>query len=57
MDAKFSQSASGIKAIFAKVLDPFFNRKHGSEIPVLVDGTYHDPHFGIDLNPIKKSKD
>ncbi len=53
MDAKFSQSTSGIKALFAKVLDPFLNKKQGSVVPVLVDGTYGDPHFGLDLNPIK----
>ena len=56
MDAKFSQSASGIKSLFAKVLDPFFNKKQGSVVPVVVDGTYHQPHFGIDLNPVKKAK-
>jgi hypothetical protein len=49
MDAKFSQSTSGIKAVFAKVLDPFLNKKQGSVVPVLVDGTYSDPHFGLDL--------
>ena len=54
MDAKFSQSTSGIKALFAKVLDPFLNKKNGSVVPVLVDGTYSHPHFGLDLNPIKK---
>ena len=54
MDAKFSQSTSGIKSFFAKVLDPFFNKKQGSVIPVEMDGTYHHPHFGIELNPIKK---
>jgi hypothetical protein len=54
MDAKFSQSTSGIKALFAKVLDPFLNKKEGSVIPVLVDGTYGNPHFGLDLNPVKK---
>jgi hypothetical protein len=54
MDAKFSQSTSGIKALFAKVLDPFLNKKEGSVVPVLVDGTYANPHFGLDLNPIKK---
>jgi hypothetical protein len=54
MDARFSQSTSGIKSLFAKVLDPFFNKKQGSVVPVVMDGTYHDPHFGIDLNPIKK---
>jgi hypothetical protein len=56
MDAKFSQSTGGIKSLLAKVLDPFFNKKRGSVVPVVVDGTYHNPHFGIDLNPVKKAK-
>jgi len=54
MEAKFSQSTSGIKSLFAKVLDPFFNKKRGSVVPVVVTGTYHDPHFGLDLNPGRK---
>ena len=54
MEAKFSQSTSGIKSLLAKVLDPFFNKKRGSIVPVVVNGTYHDPHFGIDLNPLNK---
>jgi hypothetical protein len=54
MDTKFSHSTSGIKALFAKVLDPFLNKKQGSVVPVLVDGTYNNPHFGLDLNPIKE---
>jgi hypothetical protein len=53
MDAKFSKSTSGIKAVFAKVLDPFFDKSHGSVVPVLVDGTFNKPHFGLDLNPVK----
>ena len=53
-DANFSQETSGVKSIFAKVLDPLFKRKHGSVIPVLMDGTFHHPHFGVDLNPVKK---
>ncbi len=39
MEAKFSQSTSGIKSLFAKVLDPFFNKKRGSVVPVVVNGT------------------
>jgi hypothetical protein len=54
MDVKFSQSTSGVKSFFAKALNPFFDKKRGSVIPVIVDGTYHNPHFGIDLNPVKK---
>ncbi|HTC61606.1 MAG TPA: AsmA-like C-terminal region-containing protein [Candidatus Saccharimonadales bacterium] len=53
MDAKFSQSTSGIKSLFAKVLNPFFDKSRGSVVPVLVDGTYQNPHFGLDLNPVK----
>lgn len=54
MDVKVSQSTSGVKSAFAKVLDPFFDKKHGSVVPVRIDGTYHSPHFGMDLFPIKK---
>lgn len=54
MDVKFSQSTSGVKSVFAKALNPFFDKKRGSVIPVVMDGTYHNPHFGIDLNPVKK---
>jgi hypothetical protein len=54
MDAKFSQGTSGVKSLFAKVLNPFFDKSHGSVVPVRVDGTYQNPHFGLDLNPVKK---
>jgi hypothetical protein len=54
MDAKFSQSTSGLKSLFAKVLDPIFAKKHGSVVPVRMDGTYHNPRFGLDLNPVKE---
>jgi len=54
MEAKFSQSTNGIKSLLAKVLDPFFNKKRGSIVPVMAGGTYHQPHFGLDLNPAKK---
>jgi hypothetical protein len=53
MDANFSQQTSGIKSVFAKVLDPIFKKKNGSVVPVVMDGTYGHPHFGVDLNPVK----
>jgi hypothetical protein len=49
MEAKFSQTSNGIGSVFKKILSPFFDKKHGSIIPVKIDGTYEDPHFGIDL--------
>jgi hypothetical protein len=54
MAAKISQSTSGVKSAFATMLDPFFDKKHGSVVPVEIDGTFHNPHFGIDLIPLKK---
>ncbi|HXU21571.1 MAG TPA: AsmA-like C-terminal region-containing protein [Verrucomicrobiae bacterium] len=53
MDTKFSKSASGIKSIFAKIIGPFIAKKHGSVVPVVMNGTYDHPHFGLDLNPAK----
>lgn len=53
MAAKFSKSASGIKSVFAKLIDPFVNKKQGSVVPVVMNGTYSHPHFGLDLNPVK----
>ena len=53
MQARFSKSSSGIKSLFAKVIDPFVDKKHGSLVPVVMNGTYDNPHFGLDLNPSK----
>lgn len=53
MDAEFSKSTTGIKKIFAKVIDPFVDKKHGSLVPVVMNGTYDNPHFGLDLTPGK----
>ena len=54
MEVKFSQGTSGIKALFAKLLDPIFDKKHGSLVPVVMNGTYAHPHFGLELDPIPK---
>ncbi len=53
MDAKFSKSASGIQSAFAKLIDPFVDKKQGSVVPVVMNGTYAHPHFGLDLKPGK----
>lgn len=53
MDSKFSKSTSGIKSVFAKIIDPFVNKKGGSVVPVVMNGTYAHPHFALDLNPVK----
>ena len=37
-----------------EVLDPFFRKKRGTVVPVEMSGTYRNPHFGLDLNPVNK---
>ena len=49
IEANVSQATTGIESVFAIVLNPFFKRKHGSVVPVKMDGTYRNPHFGLDL--------
>jgi hypothetical protein len=50
MDAKLSQMVTGWKSILLKPVDPFFS-KHGAgtELPVKINGTKSEPHFGLDF--------
>jgi hypothetical protein len=53
-EASLSDDSSGVKAVLLKPLDPLFKKKHaGAEVPVEMTGTYHDPHFGVSLQPKK----
>jgi len=54
MDAKLPQASTGVKSFFARAIGPLFDKKKGSVIPVVMDGTYSQPHFGLDLNPVHK---
>lgn len=50
MDAKLSQTTTGVKSFFLKAVDPFFRGKHGgTEIPIKIAGTKDHPSFGLDL--------
>jgi hypothetical protein len=54
-EASLSEDSSGVKAVLLKPLDPLFKKKHaGAVVPVEMTGTYHDPHFGVTLQPKKK---
>ena len=54
-EASLSEDSSGVKAVLLKPLDPLFKKKHaGAVVPVEMTGTYHDPHFGVTLQPQKK---
>jgi hypothetical protein len=53
-EASLSEDSSGVKAVLLKPLDPLFKKKHaGAVVPVEMTGTYHEPHFGVSLQPQK----
>jgi len=48
-EASLGKTTSGIKAVFAKALQPLFRKgKHQKVVPVKISGTYHKPSFGLD---------
>lgn len=50
MDAKLSQTTTGVKAFFLKALNPFFRSKDGgSEIPIRISGTRTNPSFALEI--------
>jgi hypothetical protein len=50
MDAKLSQTATGVKALLLRVMNPFFRSKRGgSQVPIWISGTRSDPKFGVNL--------
>jgi AsmA-like C-terminal region/AsmA family len=53
-EASLSDDSTGVKAVLLKPLDPLFKKKHaGAVVPVEMTGRYHDPHFGVSLQPKK----
>jgi hypothetical protein len=50
LDAKVSETTSGIKAFLLKAIDPLFKKKNaGAVIPIKVAGTRREPSFGLDI--------
>ena len=46
-----AKTTHGIKAVFAKVIEPFFKKRpHVTVVPVKIGGTYGHPQFGLDLS-------
>jgi hypothetical protein len=49
--ASLAKTTHGIKAVFAKVIEPFFKKRpHVTVVPVKITGTYGHPQFGLDLS-------
>jgi hypothetical protein len=48
LEAKLSQTTTGIKSLFLKAVDPFFKGKHaGAVLPIKITGTRAKPSFGL----------
>ena len=54
LDAKVSQTQSGIKSMLLKLIDPLFKQKDGSgsAIPIRLSGTRKAPSFGLDFGRV-----
>jgi hypothetical protein len=53
MDAKISETTTGIKRVLLKVVDPLFKRDGGgSALPIKITGTRDNPSFGLDKGRI-----
>ncbi|MGH9746887.1 MAG: AsmA-like C-terminal region-containing protein [Candidatus Acidiferrales bacterium] len=50
MNAKLSQTVTGTKSVFLKVVDPFFRKNGMTEIPIKITGTKDEPKYGLDLH-------
>jgi hypothetical protein len=50
MQAKLSQTVTGVKSFFLKAVDPLFKGKNGkgSVLPIKITGTKDHPSFGLD---------
>jgi hypothetical protein len=50
LQAKLSQTTTGVKSFFLKAVDPFFKgQKAGTDLPIKITGTKDHPSFGLDL--------
>jgi hypothetical protein len=56
LDAKISETVTGIKSVLLKAVDPLFKQKDGSgsAIPIKIDGSRSAPAFGLDVRRVFK---
>jgi VCBS repeat-containing protein len=48
MQAKLSQTVTGVKSFFLKAIDPFFSKNGaGAELPITITGTEDKPVMGV----------
>jgi AsmA-like C-terminal region len=49
MEAKISQTTTGMKSFVLKAVDPFFRKNGQTEVPIKITGQREHPSFGLDL--------
>jgi hypothetical protein len=53
LDAKVSETTTGVKSLLLKVVDPLFTREGGgSAIPIKIEGVRDAPKFGLDTKRV-----
>ncbi len=53
MDAKVSQTMTGVKSLLLRLADPLFSKRGGgSSVPIKIEGTRSDPKFGLDMGRV-----
>lgn len=55
MDAKVSDTVTGMKSVLMKLIDPLFAKPGGgSAVPIVINGTRNEPKFGLDKGRVFK---
>jgi hypothetical protein len=57
MDAKLSQTMTGVKSFFLKAVDPFFSKNGaGTYVPIKISGTKDHPVYGLNFHHKDKTE-
>ena len=57
LEAKLSQTTTGIKSFFLRAVDPFFKGKNGgASLPIKISGTREKPKFSLSRHQSKQHK-
>lgn len=53
LEAKLSQTTTGMKSLFLRLIDPLFEKKNaGAVLPIKITGTREHPSFGVDMGRV-----
>lgn len=57
LQAKLSQTTTGVKSLFLKMIDPLFKSKDaGTVLPIKITGTREKPLFKVDIGRVFAKK-